>query len=125
MASTRFLLQDEFNIQTTKCDNCIIVCRATNFVSQVPSIIPCVLIYVFSNYSGFYVLSTTNSMYIFHRRTDVKKFKRLLSFCLAWLIWFIARKIALPNLAYHLFSAAFSKLLITTLLSTGFAHVCR
>ena len=25
VASTRFLLQDEFNIQTTKCDNCIIV----------------------------------------------------------------------------------------------------
>ncbi|PIA49257.1 hypothetical protein AQUCO_01300246v1 [Aquilegia coerulea] len=24
VASTRFLLQDEFNIQTTKCDNCII-----------------------------------------------------------------------------------------------------
>ncbi|XP_078441926.1 uncharacterized protein LOC144711768 [Wolffia australiana] len=26
VASTRFLLQDEFNIQTTKCDNCIIFC---------------------------------------------------------------------------------------------------
>lgn len=25
VASTRFMLQDEFNIQTTKCDNCIIV----------------------------------------------------------------------------------------------------
>ena len=25
VASTRFLLQDEFNIQTTQCDNCIIV----------------------------------------------------------------------------------------------------
>ncbi|XP_022866484.1 uncharacterized protein LOC111386256 isoform X2 [Olea europaea var. sylvestris] len=24
VASTRFMLQDEFNIQTTKCDNCII-----------------------------------------------------------------------------------------------------
>ncbi|CAI0476139.1 unnamed protein product [Linum tenue] len=26
IASTRFLLQDEFNIQTTQCDNCIIAC---------------------------------------------------------------------------------------------------
>ncbi|CAA7403784.1 unnamed protein product [Spirodela intermedia] len=26
VASTRWLLQDEFNIQTTKCDNCIICC---------------------------------------------------------------------------------------------------
>ncbi|XP_071695845.1 uncharacterized protein [Rutidosis leptorrhynchoides] len=26
VASTRFMLQDEFNIQTTKCDNCIIGC---------------------------------------------------------------------------------------------------
>lgn len=25
VASTRFMLQDEFNLQTTKCDNCIIV----------------------------------------------------------------------------------------------------
>lgn len=25
VASTRFMLQDEFNIQTTQCDNCIIV----------------------------------------------------------------------------------------------------
>jgi hypothetical protein len=25
VGSTRFLLQDEFNIQTTQCDNCIIV----------------------------------------------------------------------------------------------------
>jgi len=25
VASTRFLLQDEFNIQTTQCDNCVIV----------------------------------------------------------------------------------------------------
>jgi hypothetical protein len=24
VASTRFLLQDEFNIQTTQCDNCTI-----------------------------------------------------------------------------------------------------
>lgn len=33
VASTRFLLQDEFNIQTTQCDNCIIVC-AISAVSQ-------------------------------------------------------------------------------------------
>lgn len=29
VASTRFLLQDEFNIQTTQCDNCIIVLTTT------------------------------------------------------------------------------------------------
>ncbi|XP_076897617.1 uncharacterized protein LOC143550958 [Bidens hawaiensis] len=28
VASTRFMLQDELNIQTTKCDNCIIGCMA-------------------------------------------------------------------------------------------------
>ena len=42
VASTRFLLQDEFNIQTTQCDNCIIVCTISS-VSHFLSIIPCSL----------------------------------------------------------------------------------
>lgn len=38
VASTRFLLQDEFNIQTTQCDNCIIVSFLNQ--SQSPFLFP-------------------------------------------------------------------------------------
>ncbi|XP_076939158.1 uncharacterized protein LOC143607677 isoform X3 [Bidens hawaiensis] len=44
VASTRFMLQDEFNIQTTKCDNCIIgfmVCLQQ--VACIFSIIACIV----------------------------------------------------------------------------------
>jgi hypothetical protein len=34
VASTRFMLQDEFNIQTTRCDNCIIVCSLSPSLSK-------------------------------------------------------------------------------------------
>ncbi|KAL5231560.1 hypothetical protein ABZP36_030336 [Zizania latifolia] len=34
VASTRFLLQDEFNIQTTQCDNCIIVLLLLSYLSD-------------------------------------------------------------------------------------------
>ncbi|KAI3713426.1 hypothetical protein L1987_72003 [Smallanthus sonchifolius] len=44
VASTRFLLQDEFNIQTTKCDNCIIGCMVClQQVACIFSIIACIV----------------------------------------------------------------------------------
>ncbi|KAJ0739537.1 hypothetical protein HanOQP8_Chr06g0206851 [Helianthus annuus] len=44
VASTRFMLQDELNIQTTKCDNCIIGCMiCLQHVACIFSIIACIL----------------------------------------------------------------------------------
>lgn len=44
VASTRFMLQDEFNIQTTKCDNCIIGCMVClQQVACICSIIACLV----------------------------------------------------------------------------------
>ncbi|KAK9053126.1 hypothetical protein SSX86_029756 [Deinandra increscens subsp. villosa] len=44
VASTRFLLQDEFNIQTTKCDNCIIGCMVClQQIACIFSIIACIV----------------------------------------------------------------------------------
>ncbi|KAL8266586.1 hypothetical protein R6Q59_003930 [Mikania micrantha] len=44
VASTRFLLQDEFNIQTTKCDNCIIGCMVClQQLACIFSIIACIV----------------------------------------------------------------------------------
>nr|XP_043608577.1 leucine-rich repeat extensin-like protein 2 [Erigeron canadensis] len=44
VASTRFMLQDEFNIKTTKCDNCIIGCMVClQQVACIFSIIACIL----------------------------------------------------------------------------------
>lgn len=44
VATTRFMLQDEFNIQTTKCDNCIIGCMiCLQQVACIFSIIACIL----------------------------------------------------------------------------------
>ncbi|KAK4802400.1 hypothetical protein SAY86_000603 [Trapa natans] len=44
VASTRFLLQDEFNIQTTKCDNCIIV--AMRLLMQLTSYPACLNLFI-------------------------------------------------------------------------------
>ncbi|GMP43539.1 hypothetical protein CsSME_00012861 [Camellia sinensis var. sinensis] len=67
VASTRFMLQDEFNIQTTQCDNCIIVLS----LSLSPSIQISLLKYLCHSYAltcsiGIHVLPTTVSLYIFH-----------------------------------------------------------
>ncbi|KAJ9549770.1 hypothetical protein OSB04_022313 [Centaurea solstitialis] len=44
VAATRFMLQDEFNIQTTKCDNCIIGCMVClQQLACIFSIIACLL----------------------------------------------------------------------------------
>ncbi|KAK1409012.1 hypothetical protein QVD17_41248 [Tagetes erecta] len=44
VASTRFMLQDEFNIQTTKCDNCIVGCMVClQHVACICSIIACIV----------------------------------------------------------------------------------
>ncbi|CAH1424798.1 unnamed protein product [Lactuca virosa] len=44
VASTRFMLQDEFHIQTTKCDNCIIGCMVClQQIACIFSIIACLL----------------------------------------------------------------------------------
>ncbi|KAI3693637.1 hypothetical protein L1987_76585 [Smallanthus sonchifolius] len=44
VASTRFMLQDEFNIQTTKCDNCIVGCMVClQHVACIFSIIACIV----------------------------------------------------------------------------------
>ncbi|KAL8253792.1 hypothetical protein R6Q59_032013 [Mikania micrantha] len=44
VASTRFILQDEFNIQTTKCDNCIVGCMVClQQVACICSIIACIV----------------------------------------------------------------------------------
>ncbi|CAI9094127.1 OLC1v1029818C4 [Oldenlandia corymbosa var. corymbosa] len=75
VASTRFLLQDEFNIQTTQCDNCIIV--QTLFLSGLASYI---VLFIVTNhvafcylpklhtfcFPGFHVLPLTNRLHIFH-----------------------------------------------------------
>lgn len=74
VASTRFLLQDEFNIQTTQCDNCIIVlplsfplniydsmCTHSASLSSTH-----VFIWHIAFFAGIYVLPPTTCMHIFH-----------------------------------------------------------
>ncbi|KAJ6940399.1 hypothetical protein NC651_006518 [Populus alba x Populus x berolinensis] len=43
VSSTRFLLQDEFNIQTTQCDNCIVVLSISlSLMDNVFSLVACI-----------------------------------------------------------------------------------
>jgi hypothetical protein len=94
VASTRFMLQDEFNIQTTRCDNCIIVCSCSSLsLSQISihNIFAYLQLFkhVACSYSGFYVLPPTNCMHIFYSCNDCWKWRNSRGFPVAILFgWY-------------------------------------
>ena len=109
VASTRFLLQDEFNIQTTQCDNCIIVfplslslyfslaftARYMQMFFQWYSVN---FMYIF--YLGFHVLPSTNCMYILHCCHDCWKRGNSRGFSVAVLFgWLCVLHVRLPVLS--------------------------
>lgn len=74
VASTRFLLQDEFNIQTTQCDNCIIVLSLSlSFPPSLPLPLMQLIYTCFLLFLGFHARPTTSCMHLFHRCNDCWK----------------------------------------------------
>lgn len=100
VASTRFMLQDEFNIQTTRCDNCIIV----NSLSLSPS---SPFYWIWSESVRYFVThlfllcrvlcSASNKLLAYFQLLlwllEVRRSRKLLSCCHVCLTWSTARKL--------------------------------
>lgn len=68
VASTRFMLQDEFNIQTTECDNCIIVWFPLSIHLFIKLLVPCSSLPLTSLhfFAGLYVMPLTTCLHMLH-----------------------------------------------------------